>query len=150
MSVAIEARDPSGGYRDLLHPMLRVTSGSGPAREIRARQVAPGRYEAGLIASAAEPLTVTVAGADAGTPPPSRTIVPDPAAEYRWRAPDEDLLKSLAAATGGAWRPSPASLRAQPGERSTERRPLWPLFVAVALACWLIDLTFRRVRIFEV
>lgn len=149
IALAVEARDAEGGYRDLLHPVLRVTSGSGPTREVRARQVAPGRYEAGLIASASQPLAVSIADGATDTPSPSRTVIPDPAAEYRWRAPDEDLLKAIASATGGAWKPAPDSLRARPGERSTERRPLWPALVVLALALWLIDLTFRRVRVFE-
>jgi len=147
VAVAVEARGADGGYRDLLRPVLRVTSGSGPVREVRARQVAPGRYEASLIASASQPLAVALA--DEQTPAPARTVLPDPAAELRWRAPDESLLEAIAAATGGASKPSADALRARPDERSTERRPLWPPLVVVALALWLIDLTFRRVRVFE-
>jgi hypothetical protein len=70
-------------------------------------------------------------------------------AEYRFAPPDEALLKALATATGGSWRPTAPSLAAKPGERSTERRPLWPLFVGLALATWLVDLLFRRIRVFE-
>jgi len=147
--VAVEARDTDGSYRDLLHPVLRVTSGNGPARDVRARQVAPGRYEAGLIASASQPLSISLADGATDPPVPSHTVLPDPAAEYRWRAPDEDLLKAIAASTGGTWKPTPDALRARPGERSTERRPLWPPLVAIALALWLVDLVFRRVRVFE-
>src|SRR5262249_60537339 len=70
VTVALEARDADGGYRDLLRPVLHVTSGAGPARDVRARQVAPGRYEAGLIASASQPLAVSVA--DRPAPAPAR------------------------------------------------------------------------------
>ena len=38
---------------------------------------------------------------------------------------------------------------AKAGERSTERRPLAPTLIGLALALWLIDLVFRRVRVFE-
>jgi len=127
--------------------VLRVKSGDGQTRDVRARQVAPGRYEAGLIAGASQPLAVSVAGE--AEPAPSRTVLADPAAELRWRAPDETLLKAIATATGGAWKPSGDALRATPDERSTERRPLWPPLVALALALWLADLLFRRVRVFE-
>jgi uncharacterized membrane protein len=147
VTIAVEARDADGGYRDLLRPVLRVKSGDGQARDVRARQVAPGRYEAGLIASASAPLVISLA--DEAAPALSRTVVPDPAAELRWRAPDEDLLKAIAAATGGTWKPSPDALRARPDERSTDRRPLWPPLVVAALALWLVDLVFRRVRVFE-
>jgi Ca-activated chloride channel homolog len=147
VTIAVEARDADGGYRNLLRPMVHVTSGNGPARDVQARQVAPGRYEAALIASASQPLAVSLSGEPA--PAPSRTVIADPAAELRWRAPDEALLKAIAVATGGVWQPSPDALRAHPDERSTERRPLWPPLVVLALALWLIDLVFRRVRVFE-
>ncbi len=150
MRMAVEARDAAGEYRNLLRPIVRLSTGTGAARNLPARQVAPGRYEATIVADARQPLMASVT--DAGTTDttkPSRTIAPDPAAEYRFSAPDEDLLKAIAAATGGAFRPAPASLAAQPGERSSERRPLWPAGVAIALGLWFADLTFRRLRVFE-
>jgi Ca-activated chloride channel homolog len=148
--MAVEARDGSGAYRDLLRPILRVSAGSGAARHVPARQVGPGRYEAAVVADARQPLVVSVA--EAGTTDvvkPSRTITPDPAAELRFAPPEMDLLKAIAAATGGAFQPAPASLAAKANERSTERRPLWPTLVALALALWLADLLFRRIRVFE-
>jgi hypothetical protein len=148
--MAVEARDGSGAYRDLLRPVLRVTAGSGTARNVPARQVGPGRYEAAVVADARQPLVVSVA--EAGTTDavkPSRTITPDPAAELRFAPADMDLLKAIATATGGAWQPSPASLAARANERSMERRPLWPALVGLALALWFTDLLFRRIRVFE-
>ncbi len=147
--MAVEARDASGTYRDLLRPVLRVSSGAA-ARSVPARQVGPGRYEAAVVADARQPLVVSVA--EAGTSDelkPSRTVTPDLAAELRFAPADVDLLKAIATATGGAWQPAPASLAAKAGERSTERRPLWPALVLIALALWLVDLTLRRVRVFE-
>jgi uncharacterized membrane protein len=148
--MAVEARDASGAYRDLLRPVLRVSAGSGATRTVPARQVGPGRYEAAVVADARQPLVVSVA--EAGTTDdikPSRTITPDTAAELRFAPADTDLLKAIAAATGGSWQPQPASLAAHSGERSTERRPLWPTLVAVALGLWFVDLLFRRIRVFE-
>ncbi len=149
VSLSVEARDTQGAYRDLVKPVLRVTSGRGNSRDIQARQVAPGRYEAALIADARQPLAVSVADAAAPATAPSRTIVPDPAAEYRFQPADESLLQAISSATGGAWKPASSALAAKPGERSTERRPLSPLLIAVALMVWLVDLVFRRVRVFE-
>jgi CO dehydrogenase/acetyl-CoA synthase delta subunit len=70
-------------------------------------------------------------------------------AEYRFRAPDEDLLKAIASGTGGAWRPTPAALTRAAGDRRTERRPLWPALMMLALGLWFVDLLLRRVRVFE-
>jgi hypothetical protein len=80
---------------------------------------------------------------------PSRTLTPDLAAELRFAPADLDLLKAIATATGGAFQPQPASLVAKAGERSTERQPLWPMLVGVALFLWFTDLLFRRIRVFE-
>src|SRR5262249_43012313 len=147
--LATEARDAQGRYRDLLKPVFRVTSGTSAAREVPGRQVAPGRYEAAVVADARQPLTVSVLDRRTDGTGPSRTIVPDPAAEYRFRPPDEDLLKAIATATGGAWRPSPSALAPKAGERGTERRPLWPALAMTALGLRFVDLPVRRVRLFE-
>ena len=79
----------------------------------------------------------------------SRVVVPDPAAEYRFRAPDERLLQSMALATGGQWRPTAAALANRAADRRTERRPSWPAFVTIALCAWFVDIVFRRIRVFE-
>jgi uncharacterized membrane protein len=148
ITMSVEARDAAGEYRNLLRPVVRVSAG-GASRDVAARQVAPGRYEATVVADATRPIVATVSEGPSDAIKPSRTIAPDPAIEYRFSAPDENLLRAIAGATGGSWRPEAASLGAKPGERSSERRPLWPVLVALALAVWFVDLTFRRVRVFE-
>jgi Ca-activated chloride channel homolog len=149
IDVALEARSANGDYRNLLNPTVEV-SAAGTTRKLSARQVAPGRYEAMIVADATQTVTISVAGADAtGTGITSRTVIPDPAAEYRFRNPDVDLLQSIASATGGAWQPTPTSLANVAGDSRTERRPLWPALIAIALLLWFVDLVLRRVRIFE-
>jgi Ca-activated chloride channel homolog len=150
VAIGIEARDAQGRYRDLLHPVLHVRAGDGSTRDVSARQVASGRYEASLVADARQSLTVSVTGDNAeGGSPPSRVIVPDPMAEYRFRPPDDDLLRAIASATGGAWRPAPQTLALTAGDRRIERRPIWPALVMLALGLWFVDLLFRRLRVWE-
>jgi Ca-activated chloride channel family protein len=149
--MSIEARDARAGYRDLLRPVFVVASGAGRTREVAARQVAPGRYEAAVVVDARQPVTITAlekSGASAAAAP-SRTIAADAASEYRFRPPDEDLLNAIAAATGGSWRPAPAALGVKPGESASGRRPLWPALVMIALGLWFVDLLFRRLRVLE-
>ena len=149
IAIAIEAREAAGQYRNLISPAVQVTRGASPPIRVAARQVAAGRYEATVIADAAQPLTVTVDNAPGGTGVSSRTILPDPAAEYRFRPPDDALLRSIAASTGGSYRPTPSALANAPGDTRARRRPLWPTLVAFALGLWFVDLLLRRVRIFE-
>ncbi len=147
VKVSVEARDAAGFYRDLLRPAVTVTSGPGRSATVSLRQVAPGRYEASVLADASRMVTVTTA--DPGGGSISRIIVPDEAAEYRFRPTDEALLKSLAAATGGSWKPEASALSAAPTDRHSERRPLWPALTIAALVLWFGDILLRRVRVFE-
>lgn len=146
VGIVVEARDPDGGFKDLLRPAVEVTSGTASSR-LQLRQVAPGRYEATVVADAERPLTVTAIGAE--TTGASRMIVPDPAAEYRFTPADEGLLKSLAEATRGGWTPTADSLANAPRDRRTARRPIAPALIVVALALWFSDILLRRVRVFE-
>jgi hypothetical protein len=109
--------------------------------------VAPGRYEATVLADASRAVTVTTTDPGAGSI--SRVIIPDEAAEYRFRPTDEALLKSIAAATSASWKPEPAALAAAPTDRHSERRPLWPALTIAALVLWFLDILLRRVRVFE-
>jgi hypothetical protein len=81
--------------------------------------------------------------------PIERVLVPDPAAEYRFRGVDEEALEAIAASTGGTLRPTAGALAPAPGERHSKRRPLWPALTVVALLLWFGDILLRRVRIFE-
>jgi Ca-activated chloride channel homolog len=144
--VSIEARDQNGGYRDLLRPTVTVSSEQGRTANVSLRQVAPGRYEATVLADAGRPVTLTTTD-PSGTI--SRVVVADSAAEYRFRPTDEPLLRSIASATGGTWKPEMAQLAAAPTDRHSERRPLWPALTIAALCLWFIDLLLRRIRVFE-
>lgn len=150
IAVAVEARDAAGRYRNLLDPAVRVERRGRDALSVRTRQVAPGRYEATVLADAGETLRISLEGANAAVPDVStRTVVPDPAAEYRFRPPDEAHLRSIASATGGGWRPTAAAMANASGDTRTARRALWPSLAGLALALWLVDLILRRIRIFE-
>jgi Ca-activated chloride channel homolog len=145
--VSIEARDANGGYADLLRPTVTVTSDQSRTATVSLRQVAPGRYEATVLSDAMRPVTLTTTDSTGGTI--TRIVVADPAAEYRFRPPDEALLRSIASATGGTWKPEMSQLSAAPTDRHSERRPLWPALTIAALCLWFIDLLLRRIRVFE-
>jgi Ca-activated chloride channel homolog len=146
VAVAVETREVDGGYKDLLRPTVEVKAGAASTR-LQLRQVAPGRYEATVVADADQPLTVTALGD--GNAATSRIVVPDPAAEYRFSPADEGLLKSLAQATHGGFMPTPEMLTNATRDRRTARRPIAPALIVVALALWFSDILLRRVRVFE-
>ena len=144
--VAVEAREPAGGYGNLLRPEVRLASPGGQAASARLRQVAPGRYETTVVADARQRLDVT---SQDGRTPASAAVIPDGFAEYRFRAPDETLLRALAETTGGVWKPTAETLAGSGAERTPERRPIATPLLLLALALWYVDLLLRRVRIFE-
>ena len=146
VGITLEARNDDGGYRNLLRPSVIVKS-SARSATVPLRQVAPGRYEASVLVDATE--IVTVSAANATGMPIERMIVPDPAAEYRFRPVDEAILTSIASSTGGAVRPAASALAAAPGDRHSKRRPLWPALTVIALCLWFGDILLRRVRILE-
>ena len=145
--IAIEARDPSGAFRNLLRPEAAIEVEGARPGTIGARQVAPGRYEADVLAPA-RTLTVTVRGTGTSATP-VRLVLPDAMAEYRFREPDVALLDALATATGGSLRPTADGLRQKPTERPPVRRPMSSALLALALACWFTDILARRMRLFE-
>jgi len=148
VSIAVEAREPDGQYRNLSNPTVRVQAGSSVPVPAATRQVAPGRYEATLVTSATQPVTVTVENAAPGGVT-SRTLAPDPAAEYRFGGGDEARLRAMAAASGGTWRPSASDLEAAAASSRPRRHLLSPALSMLALLLWGADLALRRVRIFE-
>ena len=147
IELAVEARDSVGDYRNLIHPAVLIRAETRQRAEVALPQVSPGRYVSTVIVDAAQPLTFEVNGHEAGIT--SRVVLPDPAAEYRFRNADEEALKSIASATGGTWMPSAASLANRDAQARTERRPLWTTLILASLALWLLDIALRRIRVFE-
>mgnify|MGYP003345175296 CR=1 FL=1 len=146
IDIVVEARDPDGHYRNLLSPVAQVKIAEQAPVSVPLRQVAPGRYETSVIVDANKLVSVS-AGEGAFTA--SRVVVPDPAAEYRFRPVDDTMLKSMAASTGGVWQPTAQTLASRAGDRRSEHRPLWPTLLTLALGLWFVDLLLRRVRVFE-
>ncbi len=149
VTVTVEAREPDGRPRNLLRPTVRVEAGGQP-RDLVARQVAPGRYEARLTTDASADVSATLVDASAPTTAGlSRRFVPDAGAEYRFGAPDNTLLTSLASSTGGTVAPDAEKLRSAGSDSRAARRAGWPGLVLFALIGWATDLLLRRVRLFE-
>ena len=76
-------------------------------------------------------------------------MVPDLAGRVSLPPADQDALKAIADATGGAVSPTIDVLRKTPQSARAARRALWPGLVIAALALWLADILLSRVRVFE-
>ena len=160
IAVAIEARDANGQYRNLLSPAVQVrtanaadgASGNSGTSRVVTRQVAPGRYEATVMADATQPITIGLDGPDANTSAEASPAAPSCPTRRRSTGSVRPTRRCCArsrrqpAAPGIRRRPrSPTP----PADSRTARRPLWPWLMALALLLWFVDLLLRRVRIFE-
>jgi Ca-activated chloride channel family protein len=150
--VRLTALDAGGGFRNDLRPRVKATLPDGRTRTIELSQVGPGRYEVRM------PMEGTgrapwrfelVEGngvakglvARAGVQALHRPY-PD---ELRLRPADQALLQAVAEQTGGKFAPEPADVFAALGDHAKRPRALWPWFAALALLCYLLDLSVRRV-----
>ena len=139
------------------------TAGAGEPRKVPMPQTAPGRYEADfpldrygsflLHAALEKPVDDPAHPGPAGktvTVAESFGHVTNPyPREYLALAPDVTTLLHAAQATGGALDPAPAAVFDPAGEVIRYHQDLWPRFVGVAIALFLLDLLVRRVRIFD-
>jgi hypothetical protein len=148
-TMRLNARTAEGGYQNLLRPVFAVKSASGAERRVEARQVAPGAYEAQVVIDGATTYTVAAEGLPDADTKPSLTIAANYPDEYRFRPADVRALSAMSVATGGRYEPDATMLEPGGDDGSTVPTRLWPLLLALALAAYLIDLLFRRVRILE-
>ena len=124
-----------------------MESSTGDTAEIALRQTGPGRYEGSVSTAAADVVALTASDSAPGIT--RRLVIPDHAAEYRFRQADTAGLEALAATTGGAAGATAERLRGTAGASRVARRALWPWLVMLALLTWLADILLRRVRVFE-
>ena len=130
---------------------IAAAGGDHWSRTVPMRQTAPGRYEAdfpldryGSFALRAvhrvEERVVAESFAQLANPYPR---------EYLSTGPSPAVLEELAHATRGRMDPTTRQVFDPAGEKLKFHQDLWPTLVEIALALFLLDLIFRRVRIFD-
>jgi len=130
---------------------IAAAGGDRWSRTVPMRQTAPGRYEAdfpldryGSFALRAvhrvEDRVVAESFAQLAHPYPR---------EYLNTAPSPAVLENLVRATRGRMDPTPRQMFDAFGEKLRTHQELWPLLVGAAIVLLLLDLVFRRVRLFD-
>ena len=74
----------------------------------------------------------------------TRTIFPGFPAEYRTLPPNIELLRTIAAETGGKLGPSAEEIFAPGDDTGSRATPLWPWLALAALLFYLTDILLRR------
>lgn len=155
---SVDAFLPGGGFENDLESVLVVTGPlpGGERRELPMRQAAPGRYQAdfeldgyGSFLLRADHYRIDGEGKRSLSAVSFGQISQPYPGEYARLEPDRALLERAALATGGQLSPPLASLFDPQGQVVTSREPLWQRFILAAIACFLLDLLMRRVRLFD-
>ncbi len=128
-----------------------------PERQVRRReehalrQTAPGRYEARFPIQGFGSYVISAVHKREGRAiAESSTQLANPyPREYLTLEPDDRILSRAATLTGGLSSPTVAQLFDADGETIRSHEELWPKLLMLALALFLLDLLFRRVRLFD-
>lgn len=151
LRVAVDAVDDDGSPLKGLVGEAAVRDPGGALHKLPMREVADGRYEAGVPLQGYGAWDVQVSLRAAADKPilasgRATAIHPYPD-EHRIAADNEGVLAALAAATGGKIDSQPADWLGTGGQTHTSYRALWPDLLQTALLLLLIDVLLRRVRL---
>lgn len=145
--LSINAMEKDGRFRNELAPQVRMIGPDEKIATIDLPQVGPGAYEARVDVSKDGPYVFRATGESAAGP--TRTLEYSYPAEYHFYPPDTQKLRSISAATGGIFQPSPEQLFDPNGETTEYPVRLWPWLAAAALLLYAADILLRRLRLFE-
>lgn len=147
--ITVDAIDEADRFINGLESTVEVTLPDGSRTELALPQVAAGRYEGELELTGYGPYLLRaehMLDGDAIASSFGAVTYPYPD-EFLTFEPTFELGRHAAALTGGTVDPTPAQLWDAEGEEVEYRRELWPYALFAALALFIIDLLFRRVRV---
>jgi hypothetical protein len=146
--LSLDALTPAGDFLTGSSGRVLMMDPADARHEIPLESKGPGRYEARVPARLRGNYHFDVQLVPPGPGDPIREYVtatigfPE---EYLLRPPDTDLLKSLAAKTGGRFDPAlPAAFFEDDGRSVSREHPIWPWLAGLALFLFLLDVTAKR------
>lgn len=147
--ITVDAIDEQDRFINGLTSVVEVTQPDGERIELALPQVAAGRYEGELELTQYGPYLLEAEHSQDGDSIASSfgaVTYPYPDEFLTFEATPE-LGRRAAALTGGTVDPTPTELWDAEGEEIEYRRELWPFVLFAALALFVVDLLFRRVRV---
>ena len=145
--ISMDAIEPSGRFLNRVATELTLVDPGLSTRKIEMAQVAPGRYQAEFDVTPAGVVPVDVQPDQRDTGPGQADAGPGRRLSRRAAAaPGQyELLRSIAAASGGRFEPRPESVFDRPGRRHRGPLPLWPYLAAAAVLLFVLDVALRRI-----
>ncbi len=154
----VDAFDSDERFDNNLRSTLKVASSANPGKiaTYPLVQTAPGRYEArfkldgyGTFTLHAKHTRVGRDGTESAVAESFGHVSQPYPAEYSEVRPDTERMARAALIGGGLVNPAASQLFLPGTEQIAFHEEIWPSFVFLALACFLIDLLLRRVRLFD-
>jgi uncharacterized membrane protein len=148
-TLRVESAAEDGSPRDFYATTAVLVGPDLSQQVVSLVQSAPGIYEADLGEIAPGAYAVRVNQQRAGSPPLARTLglVAPTAAEYRLLGPNQALMASLRAATGGTEIETAADVWRHDLRTTSSFTDLWPLLLVLAMLLWPLDIALRRVSL---
>jgi len=146
-SIALDAVAPSGKYLNNAQTELTVIDPSLGTRKVEMVQTAPGRYTAEFDTPLQGSYALDVSQKVDGKLlyHQQRGLAVGYADEMRLRPTNDDLLRSIAAVTGGVYDAPPEAVFAAGDRVARQALPLWPYLVALAALVFVADVALRRI-----
>lgn len=146
-TLTLDAIDPSGRFLNGAKTDLTVINDQFGKRTVEMVQTAPGRYQAEVPTPRAGAYHLEIGQTLDGRPThqQSRGLAVGYPEELRLRATNEDLLRSIARVSGGAFDPGPEDVFKADGRSARRATPLWPYLLAGAIVLFVLDVALRRI-----
>lgn len=146
--VTLDVHDDEQKFVDGAEVSVVVAGPNEKSTTLDATQVAPGRYETSFAAIELGQYTAEAVIQDDSESEhrEKQAIFVDYPDEMLFKPTNHTLLKSVAAATGGAYDPEPASVFAPDGRTVERITLLWRWLVVTAMILFVVDVGLRRLR----
>jgi len=141
-TLLVDARTSSGGFADFLSMDAKLLPGEA---DLTLKQVAPGVYRVRFPVPEEGGYALNIFDRTSGRSAQYSFSVPY-AAEYGAIGRNDAVLERIAEATGGAVLPDGSLEEAVRKVRAVAARPLFPVFLIVALALFILDVALRKSR----
>jgi len=146
-TVSLDAIDPSGRFLNGAETELTVIDAQLGKKSITMAQTAPGRYQAEFPTPLAGSYHLEFSQKYQGKPlyQQSRGLAVGYPDELRLRPTNQDLLQSIARASGGQYDPKPEAIFAPTEQTALRATPLWPYLLMAAALIFVVDVALRRI-----
>jgi Ca-activated chloride channel homolog len=145
--VSLDAIEPSGRFLNQVATALTLVDPGLSTKKLEMGQVAPGRYQAefDVTRPGSYQLMFSQTRDTQLLGRQTRGLAVGYPDELRLRAVNNELLRLIAAASGGRFEPKAESVFERPAATAPRAEPLWPLLVAAAVLLFVLDVALRRI-----